>query len=485
MSSGMSQREAARRFGSIRRRWPRCCGTAVSPGYRRTKAPTRPRLDAFTAIIDQILISTGRRRRSNGIRPSGSMIGCGPSTASWAATRPSRTTARSSGPRHPEFVPLVHPPGHAQADFGEKVAVIGGERRKVHLFCLDLPHSDACFVKAYPAERTEAFLDGHNAAFAFLGGVPRSDPLRQHQAGGGPDPGRRRAGSGPAPLPSCSRTICSSTASAGPAKATTRARSRAWSAMPGATSWSRSRRWRVSPSPTPGSSSTALTGCPIGFGVTSRALASGWSATWPPCSRGHLYPRRLRPPAGNGPSLALVRYERNDYSVPTAYGHRPVRVQGYVEEVVIACGAEIIARHKRSYAREDFVFDPLHYLDAAGTEDRRARPSCPAAGLGPARGVRNPTPPARQPCMPSARQRGVRPGSAPARKRPSGSRRARRGAPGAPAGDDRLRRREAPGLVPDRAPAAEAGPDGLSLSAARRRRDHLGRSLHGPLGRAA
>jgi hypothetical protein len=57
-----------------------------------------------------------------------------------------------------------------------------------------------------------------------------------------------------------------------------------------------------------------------------------------------------------------VRYERNDYSVPTAYGHRPVLVQGYVEEVVIACGTEIIARHERSYAREDFIFDPLHYL---------------------------------------------------------------------------------------------------------------------------
>ena len=61
-------------------------------------------------------------------------------------------------------------------------------------------------------------------------------------------------------------------------------------------------------------------------------------------------------------SLSLVRYDRNDYSVPTAYGHRPVLVRGYVEEVVIACGAEIIARHPRSYAREDFVFDPLHYL---------------------------------------------------------------------------------------------------------------------------
>ena len=37
-------------------------------------------------------------------------------------------------------------------------------------------------------------------------------------------------------------------------------------------------------------------------------------------------------------------------------------MKGYVEEVVIACGTEIIARHLRSYAREDFIFDPLHYL---------------------------------------------------------------------------------------------------------------------------
>ena len=36
-----------------------------------------------------------------------------------------------------------------------------------------IPHSDACFVKAYPAETTEAFCDGHNAAVAFFGGAPR------------------------------------------------------------------------------------------------------------------------------------------------------------------------------------------------------------------------------------------------------------------------------------------------------------------------
>ena len=61
-------------------------------------------------------------------------------------------------------------------------------------------------------------------------------------------------------------------------------------------------------------------------------------------------------------SLSLVRYRSTDYSVPTAYGHREVLVRGYVHEVVIVCGTEVIARHPRSYEREDFVFDPLHYL---------------------------------------------------------------------------------------------------------------------------
>ena len=82
---------------------------------------------------------------------------------------------RERGRRGQEmFVPLSHTPGHAQCDFGEAVAIVGGVERKVHYFVLDLPHSDGCFVKAYPAETTEAFLDGHVSAFAFLGGAPQS-----------------------------------------------------------------------------------------------------------------------------------------------------------------------------------------------------------------------------------------------------------------------------------------------------------------------
>jgi len=65
---------------------------------------------------------------------------------------------------------------------------------------------------------------------------------------------------------------------------------------------------------------------------------------------------------GSVNSLSLVRYRNNDYSAPTAYGHQKVLIRGYVHDVVIACGTEVIARHPRSYEREDFVFNPLHYL---------------------------------------------------------------------------------------------------------------------------
>ncbi|MGC2778952.1 MAG: IS21 family transposase, partial [Bradyrhizobium sp.] len=61
-------------------------------------------------------------------------------------------------------------------------------------------------------------------------------------------------------------------------------------------------------------------------------------------------------------SLSLVRYRTNDYSVPTKYGFRDVLAKGFVDEVAIFCDGALIARHARSYARDDFIFEPRHYL---------------------------------------------------------------------------------------------------------------------------
>jgi hypothetical protein len=240
--------------------------------------------------------------------------------------------------------------------------VIGGVQQKIHFFCLDLPHSDAGFVKAYPAERIEAFLDGHNAAFAFLGGVPRSilyDNTRLAVA--------RILGDG------------------------TRQRTRAFAEL-------QSHYLFLDRFGRPGKGNDkgkveGLVGyarrnflVPIpdvpSFAELNARLEQRCLERLDHRLRGHaesigerlerdlaaLLPRPALPfdacdrRPGRVSSLALVRYERNDYSVPTAYAHRPVLVQGHVEEVVIACGAEVIARHERSYGHEDFIFDPRHYL---------------------------------------------------------------------------------------------------------------------------
>src|SRR5262249_5150450 len=70
------------------------------------------------------------------------------------------------------FVPLLHPPGQAQADFGRALVEVAGVRRNAALFVLTLPYSNARFGCLFPKECTETFHQGHALAFAFFGGVP-------------------------------------------------------------------------------------------------------------------------------------------------------------------------------------------------------------------------------------------------------------------------------------------------------------------------
>ena len=80
---------------------------------------------------------------------------------------------------------------------------------------------------------------------------------------------------------------------------------------------------------------------------------------------------------GQVSSAALVRYRLVDYSAPAVHAHKKVTVKGYVDRVEIAFGAEIVARHRRSYVRGDVVHDPLHYLSLLekkpGALDQAAR----------------------------------------------------------------------------------------------------------------
>ena len=172
---GLSERAAARRFGIDPRTVNKMMKFSVPPGYVRKKPPRKPKLDPFIAVIEGILGDDKSRPRKQQhtakriferLRDEHGFAGGITIVKDYVAGWHQRAQEM--------FIPLVHAPGHAQADFGEAIGVIGGVERKIHFFAMDLPHSDACFVVGYPAETTEAFCDGHVQAFAFFGGVPKS-----------------------------------------------------------------------------------------------------------------------------------------------------------------------------------------------------------------------------------------------------------------------------------------------------------------------
>ena len=143
------------------------------PGFQSKVPRARPTLGPFLPIIHQILEADRSappkqrhtaKRICDRLRAEHGYTGCESivraAVAEWKQGRAE------------VFVPLAHPPGEAQVDFGFAEVVIAGERVTAAYFVMTLPHSDAFFMRAYPKKCTESFQDGHVRAFDFFGGVP-------------------------------------------------------------------------------------------------------------------------------------------------------------------------------------------------------------------------------------------------------------------------------------------------------------------------
>ena len=362
-SEGMSQREAAKHFNLSRDSIRKMLSFSVPPGYRRQAAVKRPKLDDFIGIIDSIRESdrtTPRKQRHTAKRIFERLKKEYGFTGGYTIVK---DYVRDHERRHREmFVPLAHPPGHAQADFGEAMVVIGGVEQKAYFFAFDLPHSDAPYVRAYPAAVAEAWVDGHVHAFAFFGKKPLSilyDNDRCLVAKILPDGTRKRA------------SLFSSFLShyviedryGRPGKGNDKG------AVEGLVGYSR-RNFMV---PIPRFATWDQFNAYLEEQCRLRQSdrLRGESETIGERLQRDLVAMRELPAtpfeacdqaSGQVSSQSLVRYKTNDYSVPVAFGHQEVWIRGYVGELVIGCRGEVIARHPRSYEREDVSFDPLHYL---------------------------------------------------------------------------------------------------------------------------
>jgi transposase len=354
---------------------------SVPPGYQRQLPIRRPKLGPWLGVIDAILAEDKQRPKKQhhtAKRIFERLKEEHGFTGGYTIVKDYVRGEQLSG--REMFVPRVHPAGEAQADFGEAMVVIAGVEQKAHFMAFDLPHSDDCFVMAFPAETTEAFLEAHAQAFAYFGGVPTrifydNTKIAVARILGGEERTKTKA------FLELQSHYLFADKFGRPAKGNDKgkveglvgyARRNFMVPIPRFNSWEefnahlaeqchkrRERRLR-------GHTETI-----------SERFERDLAAMLPLPAAPHEACEKVTVRVS---SISLVRYRANDYSVPTEYGHRQVLVKGYVHEVVIACGSEVIAQHARSYERETVVFDPLHYLELLERKTRALDQAAPLVG---------------------------------------------------------------------------------------------------------
>ncbi len=379
---GRSRRSVAQELGLSRNTVAKMVKHHLPPGYRRKAAPVSPKLDAFTGIIDQILeddklvIKKQRhtaKRILERLRDEHGFTGGYTIVRSYVMKQQLRMRE--------VFMPLHHPAGQAQADFGETDIIYRGCKTLVHFFCLSLPHSDAFYVKVYPAETTEAWLDGHVSAFAWLGGIPQSilyDNSKMLVSSINKQTKERTL------TDAFKRLHCHylfDTRFGRPARGNDKGK------VEGIVGYSR-RNFLV-PMPRVQSLDELNVRLQEACERRLKAVLRGHSGTIGArlqADKAHFLPLSDVPfdacesVSTKVSSLSLVRYRCNDYSVPTEYAYQTVQVRGYVDRVVIGHAAKVIAVHERNYGKAQFVYNPLHYLALLETKPNALNQAAPLHG---------------------------------------------------------------------------------------------------------
>ncbi len=264
-------------------------------------------------------------------------------------------------------LPLLFDPGKdAQVDFGESYADIAGVRTKLQVFEMRLNYSRKKFVMAVMSANMESFMEAHVRAFEFFGGIPErltydNLGLAVVRVGKGKERTLTKKFQELKGFYAFKSNFCTVGLEGAHEKG----------GVEGGIGYSR-RNWLV-PVPKVGSleelnanlkgrcisdGERTVAGEPetidIAFAREKPALLS-------------LPERRFDAGTARGgvipDSYQTVIYESNRYSVPHKYVGKPLRVRAYMDRIVIAVGAEMVAQHSRVYEKHRYILAPEHYLD--------------------------------------------------------------------------------------------------------------------------
>lgn len=360
---GESKRSILRETGMHWRTLEKILAHSQPPGYRRNKPRPRPKIGPFEPRIEQILkddVQLPKKQRHTAKRIWERLRDEDGYTGGYTAVKEAVRRIRQT--RQEVFVPLKHPPGEAQVDFGHALARVGGELRLVPFFVMTLPHSDAFFVAAFERECTETFWEGHVRAFDFFEKVPKRITYDNTSIAVSMIVGsrERRLTRGFLELQShylFDHHFCRV------------ARGNEKGVVEGLVKYARLNFMvpvpRVRDFEELNEYLKESCRNDLRRRLRGKTQAKAELLVEDQAAMLPLPPvpfEAARTVDTGACSLSLVRFDRNDYSVPVRCAHRPVVVKGLAWEVVIHAEGREVARHRRIWDKEKVLFEPVHYL---------------------------------------------------------------------------------------------------------------------------
>ncbi len=363
LTDKLSKRAACKEYGLGWHTLVKILAHDEPPGYRQSRPRRKRKLEPFLPIIHQILEDdrqAPKKQRHTAHRIFQRLRDEHDYEGGETVVKDAVRAWKQSGQE--VFLPLSHPPGEAQVDFGEATIKLDGIETKAALFVMTLPYSGAIFVQAFPRECTETFQEGHRQAFEYFGGVPKrisydNSAIAVIEVGKGR---QRKLTKEFLRLQSCylfQEHFC----------LVRRANEKGHVERLLGTA----RRNFLVPVPEV-DSLTALNEmlrerCRADLAQRTRGksgakeeLLAEDQANFLPLPKQPFESRKLDQASAD--SQSLVRFDTNSYSVPVKYAHRKITVIATVEEVRLAYEDRLIACHQRCWGKEQYLFNPVHYL---------------------------------------------------------------------------------------------------------------------------
>lgn len=362
---GKSIRRIAREFRCSRPTVRKAIASAEPEVYTPIMPRPAPVLGPYKAQVDDLLTENERlpRKQRYTSHKIYETLWADGYTGSESGVRGYIAQRRREQKRPKVFLPLEFDPGSdAQADWGEGVAIIAGEWVQVQLFFMRLCYSRRPFVMAFPAQKQEAFFEGHVRAFHHFQGVPHRisyDNLKaavQHILTG------RNRQEQQSFIVFRSHYLFEShfcTPGQGHEKGGVEhivgfGRRNFMVPIPNVASFEELNTHLLAQCLA--DDQRQVEGQPV-------VIGAAWELEKP-----HLLPLPERDfdccvtrPAVLNPYSQVV-FETNRYSVPVERAYRNLVIKAYPFRIDILHLDEVIASHPRCYGREREVLDPLHYL---------------------------------------------------------------------------------------------------------------------------